>query len=96
MWYKNEGGGITGRITINKPEPIKVYNSFKGAEVDGVHLEELHTENKTYKSQLAFFRYIVKEYYTNKRYKWERVTDEPESNIIIIEGKDTAAKTSYG
>jgi hypothetical protein len=76
--------------------PVKVYNPFKRCEVDGVHLEQIHREEKTYTSQLAFFRHIVKDYYTNKRYKWASVHDEPENNIIFIEGEDTQAGADGG
>ncbi|MBR6902664.1 MAG: hypothetical protein IKN39_02095 [Clostridia bacterium] len=89
MWWADEGGGIVGSVTISKPTPVKVYNPFKHIEVDGVHLDTLHKEEKKYTSQLAFFLHIVKEYYTNRRYKWERVKDDPECCIIFIEGIDT-------
>lgn len=91
-WGKLESG-IYGNITVYTPKPVKVHNPFKGCEVDGVELVELRNESNVYKSQLAFFRYIVNEYYTNKRYKWESVIDEPAANTIIIEGEDT--KTTH-
>ena len=91
IWWADEGGGIVGQVSIYKPTPIKAYNPFKKIEVDGTHLDTLHEEEKHYTSQFAFFRYIVNEYYLNRRYKWEKVKDDPECCIIFIEGIDTQA-----
>ncbi len=91
MWWADEGGGIFGSVTVSQVIPVKVYNPFKKIEQDGTHLETLHKEEKHYTSQFAFFRHIVNEYYLNKRYKWERVHDDPKCCAIFIEGEQVTA-----
>ena len=76
---------VIGEIEILKIVRKDFQNPFNGSTFQGSGHEKIYTEKKEYKSQLAFFRHIVNNYYLSKRFKWQSVCDE--NNLMILEGE---------
>lgn len=83
--WKVRDDGVIGKVDVLKSVLTKFENPFTHKTVDGSKSETLHTETKKYKSQLAFFRHIVNDYYLSQKFKWERVWDE--NNLMILKGE---------